>query len=176
MTTLHRSELKDGSSRGPTPRRLEDLEQRFHDLEEHIDESPVRQALSVLHGMIQEVRRERRKDAGGSATPLDDIANLYRRAPAMEAAAVTKGLAVGTRAPYFALPGASGELMRLKTLLDKPLVLAFYPLDWSPGCSQQLDLYQDEKDAFEERGTRLSASRWTASTVTGPGPPFVGSG
>ena len=78
MTTLHRSELKDGSSRGPTPRRLEDLEQRFHDLEEHIDESPVRQALSVLHGMIQEVRRERRKDAGGSATPLDDIANTRK--------------------------------------------------------------------------------------------------
>ena len=155
MTALHHSELDDGSSRGPTPRRLEDLGQRFHDLEEHIDESPVRQALSVLHGMIQEVRRERGKNAGGSATPLDDIANLYRRAPAMEAAAVTKGLAVGTRAPDFALPGASGELMRLKTLLDKPLVLAFYPLDWSPGCSQQLDLYQDEKDAFEERGTRL---------------------
>ena len=155
MTSLHRSELDDGSSRGPTPRRLEDLGQRFHDLEEHIDESPVRQALSVLHGMIQEVRREHGKNAGGSATPLDDIANLYRRAPAMEAAAVTKGLGVGTRAPDFALPGASGELVRLKTLLDKPLVLAFYPLDWSPGCSQQLDLYQDEKNAFEERGTRL---------------------
>lgn len=155
MTALHRSELNDESSRGPTPRRLEDLEQRFHGLEEHIDESPVRQALSVLHGMIQEVRREQRKDVNRSARPLDDIANLYRRAPAMEAAAVTTGLAVGTRAPDFALPGASGELVRLKTLLDKPLVLAFYPLDWSPGCSQQLDLYQDERNAFEERGTRL---------------------
>jgi len=104
MTALHRPELNDGSGRGTTPRRLRDLERRFHDLEEHIDESPIRQALSVLHGMIQEVRREIRKDAGGSATPLDDIANLYRRAPAMEAAAVTKGLAVGTRAPDFALP------------------------------------------------------------------------
>jgi peroxiredoxin len=157
MTALQRSKEHDGSGRGPAPSRLSDLEQRFHDLEEHIEESPVRQALSVLHGMIQEVRRERRKDAGSSARPLDDIANLYRRAPAMEGAALTKGLAVGTRAPDFALPGASGEVVRLKTLLDLPLVLVFYPLDWSPGCSQQLDLYRDEKKAFEARGTRVAA-------------------
>jgi peroxiredoxin len=134
---------------------VEDLERRFRGLEEHIDDSPVRQALSVLHGMIQEVRREQRKDAGGSVSALDDIANLYRRAPVMEAPAVTNGLAVGTRAPDFALPGASGVSLRLKALLDKPLVLAFYPLDWSPGCSQQLDLYQDERSAFEKRGARL---------------------
>jgi peroxiredoxin len=28
-------------------------------------------------------------------------------------------------------------------------VLVFYPLDWSPGCSQQLDLYAQESDHFE---------------------------
>lgn len=34
-------------------------------------------------------------------------------------------------------------------------MLAFYPLDWSPGCSRQLDLYQQELDEFQSRGVDL---------------------
>ena len=34
---------------------------------------------------------------------------------------------------------------------DRRIVLVFYPLDWSPGCSQQLDLYTQEGDQFESR-------------------------
>ena len=39
----------------------------------------------------------------------------------------------------------------------KPVVLVFYPLNWSPGCSQQLDLYQSELAEFEGRGAQLIA-------------------
>jgi peroxiredoxin len=39
----------------------------------------------------------------------------------------------------------------------QPLVLVFYPLDWSPGCSQQLDLYQHELREFERRGAKVAA-------------------
>jgi peroxiredoxin len=35
--------------------------------------------------------------------------------------------------------------------------VVFYPLDWSPGCSQQLDLYQQEIDEFQRRGAQLLA-------------------
>ena len=34
-------------------------------------------------------------------------------------------------------------------------MLVFYPLDWSPGCSQQLDLYQQELDEFSARGAQV---------------------
>jgi peroxiredoxin len=157
---MHTSESSDRNHRsisGKGSRRLEDLETRFRGLEEHIEQSPVKQALSVLHGMVQEIGRGQRKGDGGTAhsSSLEDIANLYRRAPAMEAPAVTKGLAVGTRAPDFALPMASGQSLRLEALLETPVVVAFYPLDWSPGCSQQLDLYQDERSEFAKRGAQL---------------------
>ena len=36
-------------------------------------------------------------------------------------------------------------------------MLVFYPLDWSPGCSQQLDLYQHELQEFERRGANVAA-------------------
>lgn len=37
----------------------------------------------------------------------------------------------------------------------RPVVLVFYPLDWSPGCSRQLDLYQQEIDEFRRRGAEV---------------------
>jgi peroxiredoxin len=36
-------------------------------------------------------------------------------------------------------------------------VIVFYPLDWSPGCSQQLDLYQQELDEFRRRDAEVVA-------------------
>jgi peroxiredoxin len=33
--------------------------------------------------------------------------------------------------------------------------LVFYPLDWSPGCSVQLELYQQEYNEFSSRGIEL---------------------
>jgi peroxiredoxin len=37
------------------------------------------------------------------------------------------------------------------------VVLAFYPLDWSPACSDQLSLYQSELREFERMNTQLIA-------------------
>jgi peroxiredoxin len=64
---------------------------------------------------------------------------------------------VGTSAPDFALPDASGRKVSLSDYRGHPTVVVFYPLDWSPGCSQQLDLYQEELDSFTRRGARLLA-------------------
>jgi peroxiredoxin len=136
-------------------RRLEELERRFADLEGRIEDSAVKQALSALHGMIQETRRAQRKVGAARPRALEDIANLYRHAPVMEGPALTQGLAVGTRAPDFALPDANARPVRLSDLREQPIVLVFYPLDWSPGCSQQLDLYQDDKAEFDKRGARV---------------------
>jgi len=96
-------------------------------------------------------------DINGQALVLQDIADLYKTAPKMERAAENTPLPVGTPAPDFELPDAQGDLVRLSDSQGKPLILVFYPLDWSPGCSQQLDLYQQELDEFEKRGVNLLA-------------------
>jgi peroxiredoxin len=88
---------------------------------------------------------------------IQDIADLYRHAPKMEGPAANTPLPIGTPAPDFALPAASGQMVRLSDYRGKPVVLVFYPLDWSPGCSQQLDLYQSELAELERRGAQLIA-------------------
>ncbi|MGH7701236.1 MAG: redoxin domain-containing protein, partial [Gemmatimonadales bacterium] len=131
--------------------RFQQFEDQFTALDARIAPSPVKDALSVLHAMVHEVRR------GGSASnrqglTIQDIAELHRRAPKMEGPARTTGLPVGSKALDFALPDADGKIVRLSDFRGKPVVLAFYPLDWSPGCSRQLDLYQAELAGFERRG------------------------
>ena len=140
------------------PRRLNELEEQFGALEPELAESPEKQALSILHGLVREVWR----NVSASSSPLADrdltlrdIADLYRHAPKMESPARNTPLPVGTVAPDFALPDASGRTVRLSDFRGRPVVLAFYPLDWSPACSRQLDLYQSERAEFDRRGTQL---------------------
>jgi peroxiredoxin Q/BCP len=47
-------------------------------------------------------------------------------------------LAIGARAPEFTLPNETGENVSLSTLLrEGPLVLYFYPADFTPGCTRE---------------------------------------
>ena len=140
---------------------LAELEQEYARLADEIPESPTRQAISVLHGMVMETWRalQRGSDGAGAAgtdpRALDDLRDLFHTAPPMDQPAVTTPLEPGVEAPDFALPDPTGELVRLGDFRDVPLVLVFYPLDWSPGCSQQLDLYQQELAEFRARGAEL---------------------
>lgn len=137
------------------PRAVHDLEQEFAGLAGEIPDSPEKRALSLLHAIVMELWRHERSDRGGDGCP--DVAELYRTAPPMEVPAINQPLAPGTRAPDFALRDPSGELVRLGDFGGRTLVLIFYPLDWSPGCSQQLDLYQQELEEFRRRDVELAA-------------------
>jgi peroxiredoxin len=140
------------------PRRLHDLEQRFGALFTELPHSPQKDALSILHGITQELWRQLRASSSpltNRGLTLDDIADLYRQAPRMEGPAQNVPLPPGTRAPDFALPDASGRVIRLTDFSGTSVVLVFYPLDWSPGCSQQLDLYQHELNEFERREAKI---------------------
>lgn len=139
---------------------LAELEQEYARLADEIPESPTRHAISVLHGMVMEVwrtvQRERGEDgAGADGRALTDLRDLFHTAPPMEGPAVTTPLEPGIEAPDFALPDSTGRLVRLSDYRGAPVVLIFYPLDWSPGCSQQLDLYQLELAEFRSRGAEL---------------------
>lgn len=74
-------------------------------------------------------------------------------------------LEAGTPAPDFALPVAPKEELRLSELRGRPIILAFYPADWSPVCGDQMELYNemlDEFDAFDARLIGISVdSPWS---------------
>lgn len=131
--------------------RLEELEQRYSQLANQLKDSPEKEAISILHAMIQESRQEFTAVAGGSNGDNDAferVANLYKSAPGMSGAAENEGLPVGTQAPDFTLPDAEGKPVSLSDFRGKNVVLVFYPLDWSPACSDQLSLYQSESAEF----------------------------
>lgn len=136
--------------------RLEQLSADFAALAPRLPEGAQREALSILHGMIQELLRSGGMPAAGpvqhGAATIEDLLNLHQHAPAMEGGAINRPLPTGTRAPDFALRNARGEEVTLSTYSGRTLVIAFYPLDWSPGCSRQLDLYQQELPEFAKRG------------------------
>jgi peroxiredoxin len=54
----------------------------------------------------------------------------------------------GMSAPDFTLPATLGESFTLSQNKGRRLVLAFYPADWSPVCSDQMALYNEMLDYF----------------------------
>jgi peroxiredoxin len=61
----------------------------------------------------------------------------------------------GTPAPDFTLRDQDGKPVSLEDLKGQTSVLAFYPLDFSPVCTDQLNVYQEVLGEFESRGVRL---------------------
>ncbi len=53
-------------------------------------------------------------------------------------------LAMGARAPEFTLPDHDGQSVSLSTLLrGGPLILYFYPADFTPGCTREACILRD---------------------------------
>lgn len=55
-----------------------------------------------------------------------------------------------TEAPDFALPSTPDQTVSLSEFRGRPVILVFYPEDWSPVCSDQLALYQQLLPEFEK--------------------------
>lgn len=65
-------------------------------------------------------------------------------------------LAPGERAPDFTLPDQDGRPVTLAQLLeDGPLVLYFYPADFTPGCTKEACTIRDMHDEIAEAGMRV---------------------
>jgi peroxiredoxin len=64
-------------------------------------------------------------------------------------------IGAGTKAPDFSLPDHRGQEISLSDFAGGKLVLAFYPLDWSPVCTDQLSLYQEVVAEIESAGATL---------------------
>jgi peroxiredoxin len=64
-------------------------------------------------------------------------------------------LRAGTPAPDFALHATPDQVLRLSELRGRPVILAFYPADWSPVCGDQMALYNEILPEFREYGAEL---------------------
>ncbi|MEJ0040221.1 MAG: peroxiredoxin [Gammaproteobacteria bacterium] len=66
-------------------------------------------------------------------------------------------LAVGARAPEFTLPDQDGRDTSLTTLLNHgPLVLFFYPADFTPGCTKEVCMLRDLHSELVARGLNVA--------------------
>lgn len=61
----------------------------------------------------------------------------------------------GEPAPDFILPAGPDDDVSLSDLRGRPVILAFYPADWSPLCGDQMTLYQAVLPRFREHDARL---------------------
>jgi peroxiredoxin len=89
--------------------------------------------------LINRFRRNRTSGGPGADGPLPEI------------------LSPGTAAPAFSLPDGQGRVHSLEAYRDQPVILAFYPADGSPVCTNQLVLYNEALPVFGEYGAQLLA-------------------
>lgn len=56
----------------------------------------------------------------------------------------------GTEAPDFELNCTPDQTLKLSDLRGKKVILAFYPADWSPVCTDEMGLYNESRNFFEK--------------------------
>ena len=69
-------------------------------------------------------------------------------------------LQAGDTAPDFELPAVRGEEKQQFKLSDhrgQNVVIAFYPMDWTPTCSTQIPTLQQNLERFAAQGTQVVA-------------------
>jgi peroxiredoxin len=64
-------------------------------------------------------------------------------------------LQAATVAPEFTLYATPDQKLSLTELRGKPVILAFYPADWSPVCGDQMALYNEVLTEFQKYGAVL---------------------
>jgi peroxiredoxin len=68
---------------------------------------------------------------------------------------MTDILPPGTPAPDFTLPVTPDQKLSLRELRGRPVILAFYPADFSPVCGDELALFNEILPEFQKHGAEL---------------------
>jgi peroxiredoxin len=67
----------------------------------------------------------------------------------------TSALQPGIAAPNFELRAGPERSLSLSDFRGRPLIMAFYPADWSPVCGDQMALYNQVLPEFQRYGAEL---------------------
>ncbi|MGO8787101.1 MAG: redoxin domain-containing protein [Terriglobia bacterium] len=87
----------------------------------------------------------------GSANPATKDAASEATSPH----ACAELLAPGAAAPDFTLHVTPDQSISLNDFRGRPVILAFYPADWSPVCGDQMALYNEILPEFQKFGAEL---------------------
>lgn len=68
---------------------------------------------------------------------------------------MTKLLAPKTIAPDFTLHVTADQTLSLSELKGQPVILAFYPADWSPVCGDEMSLFNEILPEFRKHNAQL---------------------
>ena len=68
---------------------------------------------------------------------------------------MAKILEPGRRAPDFTLRVTPDQDLSLAEFRGRPVILAFYPADWSPVCGDQMTLYNQVRPEFQRHGAEV---------------------
>jgi peroxiredoxin len=64
-------------------------------------------------------------------------------------------LPAGSTAPDFTLHVTPDQTLSLEDFRGQPVILAFYPADWSPVCGDQMQLYNQVRPEFQKHGAEI---------------------
>jgi peroxiredoxin len=78
-------------------------------------------------------------------SPVDNNTESQRNSPNSTGARL---LPPGVEAPNFTLHVTPDQTLSLHDLRGRPVILAFYPADWSPVCGDQMALYNEILSEF----------------------------
>ena len=67
----------------------------------------------------------------------------------------TSALGPGIQAPDFTLHSTPDQTVSLRDFRGQPVILAFYPADWSPVCGDQMTLYNELLPEFHRFNAEL---------------------
>jgi peroxiredoxin len=68
---------------------------------------------------------------------------------------VPQPLPAGKPAPNFSLFSTPDQKVSLTEFRGRPVVLAFYPADWSPVCTDQMSLYNELLPEFQKHDAEI---------------------
>ena len=78
-----------------------------------------------------------------------------RDPPQVQPENMSEMLQAGTPAPDFTLHVTPDQTLSLSELRGRPVILAFYPADWSPVCGDQMSLYNEVLPEFRRHHAEL---------------------
>ena len=92
--------------------------------------------------------KRRQQQAGKPQTTSEDGSYSRIRAP-------SEILPPGAEAPGFRLRVTPDQDLLLSELRGRPVIVAFYPADWSPVCGDQMAIYNEVGPEFQKYGAKV---------------------
>lgn len=88
-------------------------------------------------------------------SPYDQKFSVCGASDSGETSYPADALECGTDAPDFTLYSTPDQTLSLREFRGQPVILAFYPADWSPVCGDQMSLYNEILDEFGRYDAQL---------------------